>query len=72
MARVNTGLSLFTKAYAVGYFYGRALMDVKMGMPAEDQALQDHYGFKAGMEDGFRDYQEIDLPKYALSQAAEK
>ena len=59
-------VDLYTKAYAVGYFYGRAMMDIKMGMPEEDQALQDHAGFKAGIQAGFEDFQNVDLPIAAL------
>ena len=59
-------VDIYTKAYAVGYFYGRAMMDIKMGMPEEDQALQDHAGFKAGVMAGFLDFQNIDLPTQAL------
>ena len=56
----------FNRAYAVGYYYGRAMMNLNETLPAEDMAFRDTDAFKQGVADGYRDFQDIDLATLAL------
>ena len=68
----SSSTSSYTRAYAVGYYYGRALQNTGATMPEEDLALKDHTGFQLGVEDGFRDFQDIDLTNQALTTKAQE
>lgn len=59
----------YTIAFAIGYFYGRAYpTDAATIMPEHDLYHREHQGFIDGLNEGRRDYQDVDLPIIALSQ----
>jgi hypothetical protein len=58
----------YNRAFAVGYFYGRAYTANEMPvMPTEDLVFRGTSGFGAGLVAGREDFQEVDLPRAALS-----
>lgn len=64
-------MDLYTKSYAIGYFYGRvypSYLADGITMPPQDHYIRDHVSFKDGFEAGQRDFQDVDLPMEAISQ----
>lgn len=63
----------YSNAYSVGYYYGRALGYVRSGndLSPHDEAYVETQGFKDGFAAGKRDFEEIDLPKEAISHTQE-
>lgn len=58
----------YTNAFALGYYYGRTFpADANLELQEQDMALYNNAGFASGFERGQIDFQEIDLPKIALS-----
>jgi len=63
---------VYLHAYARGYYFGRTMGFIPNDedMSAEDQAYAKNQGFLDGFAAGVHDFEEIDLPKEALSQLA--
>ena len=60
--------NFYNRAYAVGYFYGRAYSgtNVQVSYTTEDLPLINTKPFMDGMIAGVKDFEEIDLPVYAM------
>ncbi len=67
---------LYTKCFAVGYYYGRALsampLQCKPAIPEQDSAIENYPAFEAGYKAGVEDFENIDLPFAALSNNGDK
>ena len=58
--------NLYTRAYAVGYYYGR--LSVEVAMTEQDQVYRNLPAFQEGFANGVTDFLEIDLPISALAE----